>query len=327
MGEQGPNFKALFDTLAVPYAVVDRALRYVDVNALVEEVVGKSRAELVGGCLLELFPENKERQSMMQAAFDTAFTGKPISMTEVPYALPIPGREGAMRELWWTFHLHPLPDLNGGIAHVGFHAENITAEVRARELNNTIAEELRQRVKDTLSLIQVIARQTAPGYRDTGAFIDSFDDRIVSLAKTHDMLTGNNWDGVSFSVLLGALLEAHAALFDRRIFAEGPPLNLSATEAQALSMAIHELTANATRHGALSDRGGEIRITWQALANDGYSIHWTESGMAARDVLDGEGFGSAILNRILPAKISGKANHRFTADSHAYSIVVDKRRG
>lgn len=327
MAKQAADFKALFNALAVPYAVVNRKLQYVAVNDLVEEIVGRPRSDLIGECLLDLFPENPERQSMMQASFDTAFTGTAINMTEVPYALEVPGKAGSMRELWWTFHLHPLPSASGAIEHVGFHAQNITAEVHARELNQTIAEELRQRVKKTLSLVQVIARQTAPSYRDTGAFIDSFDDRIVSLAKTHDMLTGNNWDGVSFSVLLGALLEAHAALFDRRIFAEGPPLNLSATEAQALSMAIHELTANATRHGALSDRGGEIRITWQALANDGYSIHWTESGMAARDVLDGEGFGSAILNRILPAKISGKANHRFTADSHAYSIVVDKRRG
>lgn len=326
MAEQAPDFKALFNALAVPYAIVNRKLQYVAVNDLVEEIVGRRRSDLIGECLLDLFPENPERQSMMLAAFDTAFSGTPINMTEVPYALEVPGKAGAMRELWWTFHLHPLPLDNGTIEHVGFHAQNISAEVHARELNQTIAEELRQRVKKTLSLVQVIARQTAPSYRDTGAFIDSFDDRIVSLAKTHDMLTGTNWDGLSFAVLLNALLDPYDSLIGQRIFASGPPLDLSATEAQALSMAIHELITNAKRYGALSRRGGKVRVTWKTLAGDGYAIYWTETGMAERDVPDGEGFGSVILNRILPAQIAGKANQRYTADSHAYSIVVEKRR-
>ena len=322
----GPDFCALFETLAVPYAVMDRDFRYVALNALVEETVGRPRSELVGRSLFDLFPEIEERQAVIEAAFSAAFAGKPTSMAEVPYSLSVPGRPGERREIWWTFHCHPIPEHDGSVNFIGFHAENITREVRARALKDAIAAELQHRVKNTLALVQTIARQTVQSYPDIDAFIDTFDARIVSLSQTHNLLTGNNWDGMTFEALLSAQLDAHRDLFGSRISFDGPALLLSSSEAQALSMAIHELSTNAMKYGALSDQSGNVDISWEILDGDGYAITWSETGLQDLKIPTREGFGTIILNRILPAQIAGKANHRFTQDSHIYRIVVERRR-
>lgn len=320
-----PNFDALFENLAVPYAVMDRGYRYVALNALVEEIVGRPRSELIGQSLFELFPEIEERQTIMAEAFNAAFDGKLTSMTEVPYAIPVPGKPGAMRELWWTFHCHPIPEADGSINFIGFHAENITRDVRARELKDAIADELRHRVKNTLSLVQSIVRQTAPSYPTVDGFIETFDARIVSLAQTHALLTGTNWDGLTFETLLTTQLEAHADLFGSRISMNGPALLLSSTEAQAISMALHELIANTMKHGVLSGSAGHLHIEWDTLEDDGFEITWSETGLVDLEIPTTEGFGTTILNRILPDQLNARANHRFTPDSHSYKIVVPKR--
>lgn len=325
MGE-GPDFRAFFDSISVPYAIMDRDYRYVALNALLEETVGRPKSEMLGRGLFELFPEIDERQAVIEAAFKAAFEGRATGMSEVPYSIAVPGKPGEFREIWWTFHCHPIPSDNGKIKYIGFHAENVTREVRNRELKDAIANELHHRVKNTLSLVQTIARQTAHTYPDIETFIDNFDERIVSLAQTHNLLTGANWDGLTFEALLIAQLDAHRELFGNRIRMDGPALLLSSSEAQTLSMAIHELLTNATQYGALSARNGDLHLKWDVLVGDGYTFTWHESGLGDFVIPTNEGFGADILNRILPAQLNADANQRFTEDSHTYKIVVEERR-
>jgi len=325
MGE-GPDFRAFFESVAVPYAIMDRNYRYVALNSVLEETVGRPKSEMIGRGLFELFPEIEERQAVVEQAFKSAFDGIPTGMAEVPYSIPVPGRPGVKREIWWTFHCHPIRSPNGRIDYIGFHAENITREVQARALKDAILTELQQRVQNTLSLVQIIARQTAHSYPDIETFIDNFDERIVSLAQTHALLTGTNWDGLTFDALLVAQLDAYRSLFGNRIKMNGPVLLLSSSDAQSLSMAIHELLSNAIQYGALSNSEGQIRIEWKVLNDNGYSFEWHESGLGEFDIPTNEGFGADILNRILPAQLNADANHRFTEDSHSYKIVVEERR-
>lgn len=322
----GPDYRSLFDTLSVPYAVLDRQFRYVALNQMVEEAVGRPRDEMLNKSLFELFPEIEERQAIMEAAFGAAFDGKPTSMTEVPYAIQIPGKPGQMREIWWTFHCHPIFEANGDIDYIGFHADNITREVEARALKDAIAAELQHRVKNTLALVQTVARQTARNYPDIDAFLDTFDDRIVSLAQTHALLTGTNWDGLTFDALVTEQFQAHRDLLGDRVILDGPALLLSSSEAQALSMAVHELITNAMKYGALSGNIGVLRIEWRILDDDGYAITWSETGLSNIEHPKHEGFGTAILTRILPAQIGGEVSRTFSADAHLYEIIVKKRK-
>ncbi len=49
---------------------------------------------------------------------------------------------------------------------------------------------------------------------------------IGSLAKTHSLLTGGNWDGMTVDHLVRTHLEAYADEFDSRVAIGGPEMKL-----------------------------------------------------------------------------------------------------
>lgn len=52
----------------------------------------------------------------------------------------------------------------------------------------------------------------------------------------------------------------------RRVSIDGPPLRLPPKAALALGMAVHELTTNAAKHGALSVESGQVSVSWSVPA-------------------------------------------------------------
>jgi two-component sensor histidine kinase len=61
--------------------------------------------------------------------------------------------------------------------------------------------------------------------------------------------------------------ELHPFLENRRgrVLLDGPPVDLSADLAIPVGMALHELTTNSVRHGALSVPGGRVLVTWECF--------------------------------------------------------------
>ena len=63
------DFKALFDTLPSPYMVLDRELRYVEVNRAYAETLARARGELIGRHLFEAFPDDGESGRLLRASY------------------------------------------------------------------------------------------------------------------------------------------------------------------------------------------------------------------------------------------------------------------
>jgi two-component sensor histidine kinase len=66
-------------------------------------------------------------------------------------------------------------------------------------------------------------------------------------------------------------------------------------------MAVHELTTNAAKHGALSVFGGRVEVTWSITIDaEGRKLRfkWLERGGPAVQKPQGEGFGSRLLRRV-----------------------------
>src|SRR3712207_35774 len=88
-----------------------------------------------------------------------------------------------------------------------------------------------------------------------------------------------------------------------------------------MGMALHELTTNAAKHGALSVAVGQVRVVWDVLHEDGQrklDLEWTERGGPPVRQPPRKGFGSTLLQRVLPAQCDadveyelGKAGLRF----------------
>jgi two-component sensor histidine kinase len=80
-------------------------------------------------------------------------------------------------------------------------------------------------------------------------------------------------------------------------------VDLSADLAIPLGMALHELTSNAARHGALSVPEGGVEVAWRVRRVNGarkLHLRWAERGGPAIQEPQHRGFGSTLLERVLP---------------------------
>jgi two-component sensor histidine kinase len=92
------------------------------------------------------------------------------------------------------------------------------------------------------------------------------------------------------------------------VILNGPSVDLSADLAIPVGMALHELTTNAIRHGALSVPEGRVEIAWDLLgAGDGRRLHleWRESGGPPVAEPQHRGFGSALLEHVVAMQSNG----------------------
>lgn len=169
--------------------------------------------------------------------------------------------------------------------------------------------ELQHRVKNILASVQAIARMTHDRSTSLGDFWGSFQGRLMALAGTQELLTRAKLEKVSIAELVERELAAQGARNqDFRI--QGPELALTAKAAQNLALALHELTTNATKHGALAQSGGRVEVKWQL--NDGHVyFEWIETGGPAVIRPQHRGFGLDLIEKAIPYQLHGKTKVDF----------------
>jgi PAS domain S-box-containing protein len=174
---------------------------------------------------------------------------------------------------------------------------DITGRKRAEEKIQLLLHEVNHRAKNMLSLVQVIARQTAAS--DSKEFAQRFSERIAALAASQDLLVKNQWQSVSIDALVRSQLAHITDQTGGRISLEGPPLRLTASAAQAIGMALHELATNASKYGALSNGVGRVEIAWGLSRGEAgagrFTISWTERGGPPVMAPTRRGFGWTVI--------------------------------
>src|SRR5262249_25682915 len=87
--------------------------------------------------------------------------------------------------------------------------------------------ELTHRVKNTLAVIQAIARQTLRSSKSNDDFIEHFDGRLAALSRAHGLLVESDWKGANLAALARHELEPYTNGADR-LHLDGPPVLLPA---------------------------------------------------------------------------------------------------
>jgi two-component sensor histidine kinase len=185
---------------------------------------------------------------------------------------------------------------------------------RTHERQALLIRELHHRVKNTLSTVQGLLGGTRRSSHSMDQFYHSFSDRIVALAKTHTLLTEDYWQMGSLQEMLTAELSPYNNHSIHRIVLQGPPVELSADLAVPTGMAIHELTTNAAKYGALSVPDGRVRVSWD-LVTDGdkkkLCLDWMEQGGPVVETPTRKGFGSTLLQRVLTTQCNAQVQFDF----------------
>lgn len=177
---------------------------------------------------------------------------------------------------------------------------DISERKRAEEHIQLLMREVNHRSKNLLSVVQSVASQTA-NRGNPQDFVERFGERLQGLSASHDLLVRNSWRGVELAELIRSQLAHFQDLIGRRIVLEGPSLHLTASAAQTLGMAFHELATNAGKYGSLSGPSGTLAICWSLAETDAgarLSITWQESGGPAVERPRRKGFGTLLITQV-----------------------------
>jgi two-component sensor histidine kinase len=90
-----------------------------------------------------------------------------------------------------------------------------------------------------------------------------------------------------------------------RITAHGPTVCLNAAAAQAIGLALHELSTNASKYGALSVDAGSVNVCW-GIDGDVFTINWTERDGPAVSPPKRRGFGSTVMDLMVKQTVNGE---------------------
>lgn len=189
-------------------------------------------------------------------------------------------------------------------------AQHEIAERRqAQSQQSFLIRELHHRVKNTLATVQAVVGATARSTSSIDEFYKAFVGRIVSLANTHSLLTEALWQMAPLREILDKELRPYNDARGERIKLEGPPVELPSEIAVPIGMAIHELTTNAAKYGALSVRNGRVCVTWDVHEDEEgkrLNMVWEERGGPSVSQPERQGFGSRLLHRVLTTQLSAK---------------------
>jgi two-component sensor histidine kinase len=231
---------------------------------------------------------------------------------------------------WFDLCIDAVPGEEGGVSGVITTAVETTDQKRREQALRTLLREVSHRSKNLLAIIQSIATQTGRHSADIGSFLARFRGRLQSLAASQDLVTSSDWRGANlYDLLLGQVgrytVSPHGSL---RFEGERPWLNPNA--ALHIGLALHELAVNSVSFGALSRTDGVVTVTARIAAGPpgerSLVLTWRESLPATGRSADPEArqkrFGSAALERIVPASLNGVASLDIGSDALEYRLAI-----
>ena len=315
------DFADLFARLPSPYMMLDRELRYIDANAIYLVMVGRKRDELMGQFLFDVFPETSERRAMFENSFRRALAGEADAVVRQRFDIARPASEGGgMKTTIWTTHHVPVRDSSGVIIGLLQKALDVTSEVEAEETRDAVLREFDHRMKNLLAKVGAICELTAREETKLGTYVEKLRQRLGALARTQAVLLQANQEA-SMADLLRAELSPFGMAGEAATIS-GPLILLSGGAAQTLGMAFHELSTNAAKYGALSRDGTTIRVEWSVAPDDDVlTLDWVEGGFAAEQP-GAHGFGTKIIERLVPMETGAKVERWFDADGHRVRFTL-----
>ncbi len=219
----------------------------------------------------------------------------------------IAGRDGRAYGVVGAHTAKPRQFSESDVSFLTAVANVIAGAIQRRQLDQRqelMIRELRHRSGNLFSQLLALFSQTAKNSRNLAELVSKYEARVLALANAHRLVTEGGWKSASLMELLNILL---APYLDRITFA-GPNVFLEADPTFGLSMAIHELTTNASKHGSLSTRAGRVEITWQVERTDrGLTLllNWKEREGPAPKRQRRTGFGSRLVTMVIERQLNG----------------------
>lgn len=223
-------------------------------------------------------------------------------------ALPIRSDEGAIIE--WIGTSTDVDDLR-----------------RLQAEQKVLVAELQHRTRNLIAVVHSIAEQTIQRSTSLDDFQDRFDDRLSALSRVQGLLSHAEHDPITIGRLVELELIALAGPRGReRVTLTGDDIAIQNTAAQILALAIHELSTNALKYGALSSPEGHLSVSWfeyEDARGRWLCVKWLETGLALSQQGTPErvGYGRVLIEQALPQQLGAATVLSINRDQ--VSCVID----
>ena len=312
--------KALTDSTTDLIFAKDREGRMIFANPATLRVIGKDWAEIKGRRDDEWHDRLDEAKSIIAHDRRVIETGTPEAFEE--------NFTTDDKPVTFLSTKSPLYDSSGTIIGVVGLSTDITERKANEEQRQFLMRELTHRSKNLLAVVQSMARQTATMSGSLDDFQGRFSARLQGLASSQDLLLQENWRGASIRQLIISQLGHLTDMIDSRILLTGPDGLLNPDAAQNIGLALHELSTNAAKYGALSNIAGRVYIRWGLLPGgpDGekFFLNWQEDGGPPVTPPGRKGFGHSVVQRLVARSLDGKVDLDFKPEGVVWRLEIPR---
>jgi two-component system CheB/CheR fusion protein len=219
----------------------------------------------------------------------------------------------------------PMRNPEGRIIGASKIARDITERKHAEARQAMLTRELHHRTKNLFAVVQAVVSRSFAGKRTVEDAESTVLDRLHSLAQTHLLLLEREWQGAE----LLDLVRHEMRPFASRVSISGPTVMLNPQAAQNFALALHELTTNAAKYGALSVASGGVSIEWTVdLSGEGagptadrFTFQWQERQGPAVTQPTHKGFGTTVLQQVMSQYVDLEPSIDYAPAGMTYRIT------
>src|SRR5580692_433990 len=203
-------------------------------------------------------------------------------------------------------------------------ANLLAGAIQRRQLeqrHELMIRDMRHRSGNLFSQLLALFSQTAKNSKSIADLASKYQARVLALANAHRLITESGWKSTPIMELLYIVLGPY---LDRVSFS-GPNVELEPDPIFNLSAALHELAANAAKHGSLSRSRGQLELAWsvgRTKRGMTLTLDWVEkNGPPARRPRR-LGFGSRLIGLVIERQLNGEVHRTFARSGLTVHMVV-----
>ena len=293
------------------------------------------KSDLVGSILTATAPDSFARFTLGAAAPTIADDFDTETRFEVPSYLKdhscksgvtvsIAGRDGRAYGILGVcttkkrkFH----PQDTSFLAAIGNLLAGAIQRRQLEQRHELMIRDMRHRSGNLFSQLLALFSQTARTSKSIPDLTSKYQARVLAMANAHRLITEGGWKSIPIMELLYVVLGPY---IDRVSF-DGPNFDLEPDPVFHLSAALHELAANAIKHGSLSRPKGQLELRWSvshAQRGMTLTLDWVEkNGPPARRPRK-LGFGMRLIDLVIRRQLNGEVAYSYSRKGLSVKLIV-----
>ena len=220
-------------------------------------------------------------------------------------------------DAWYSINVVKVED--------GFAAafDDITEKQERESQIRLLMREVNHRSKNLLAIVQSIAYQTAQR-GNPASFVEDLTDRLQGLSGSQDLMIEGRWQGVEIADLIRTQLSHLGRAPEERVSFCGPKVIVTPAAAQGIGMALHELSTNAMKYGALKNETGHIHIEWRTEGKQ-FRLTWREEGGPTVEKPSRTGFGRMVFEQMTGHALQGAVDISYEPEGLKWTLTAPLR--